>query len=402
MDQTRGTNIIVNGSKAFHDRLTTTYGQLILRLDDESYLMSDDNLKLSRLQESDIRRYDIKSGDIGKILRARPDINAIAITVTEYAVQFSKTAQILKPSLDDFAQIIGPTALVIDNASARSILNAVQNRGGCLVKGSCIIGVGSNMPEAVAACQIIEKACEAEILGSKVGGVKYLASDVLTSLRDDYLSSYSIANTDEYVNYIGHDDKEFELRNALIECGKQMCRDDLVHGCFGNLSVRFNENEMLITPSGMDYFQIKIEDIVKVNLNTMEYGDQRKPSSESKLHAEMYKKLPGCDAILHAHSSACSVFAAAQAGFIIEDPTLRNLIGDLLVADYAPSGSDELAANAVEVMKNTHAAVLPNHGTIFYGPSLDVVRAIANAVEARAANLLGYNRAETPDEEQEN
>lgn len=400
MDQTKGTQIIVNGGKAFHDRLTPTYGQLILRLDDESYLASSENLRLSRLQSDDVARYDINSGDIGAILKSRSDINAIAIIVTEYAVKYSSEDKVIKPSLDDFAQIIGPDAPIIDNVTSRLVLNAVQNRGGCLVRGVCIIGVGRNMPEAVAAAQIIEKACEAEQLASKIGGVKYLDTEVASALHEDYLKSYSIANTEEFVNYIGHNEDEFNKRNLLIECGKQMCKDDLVHGCWGNISIKLNDNEMLITPSGMDYFDIKIEDIVKVNLDTLEYGDQRKPSTESRLHANMYKSLPGCNAILHAHSNACSVFASANAGFIMEDPTLKSLIGDLLVAEYAPSGSDELAANVVETMKKTHAAVLPNHGTIFYGPDLDVVRAIANAVEAKATNLLGYNKVEEKNDEE--
>lgn len=393
MDQTRGTELLVNGGKAFHDRLSTAFGQLIIRLDDESYLASRENLKLSKLEASDIVRFDIKSGDLGKILSSRSDINAIATIVTEYAVKYDTDADSMKPSLDDLAMIIGPSVPIIDNASSKAVLSAVQDRGGCLVRGTCIIGVGRNMPEAIAAAQTIEKACEVELLCDRVGGVKYLDMNSAVKLRNEYLSSYSLANTDAFVNYIGHNDEEFNLRNSLIECGKQMCKDDLVHGCWGNISVRLNENEMLITPSGMDYFDIKIEDIVKVNLDTLEYGDQRKPSTESKLHADMYKSLPGCEAILHTHSNACSVFAAGNAGFRIEDPTLNKLIGDLLVADYAPSGSDELAANVAEVMKHTHAAILPNHGTIFYGPSLDVVRAIALAVEAKAANLLGYNKA---------
>lgn len=399
MDQTKGTTILVNGGKAFHDRLTTTYGQFVLRLDEDSYLMSDENLRLSRIQESDIKRYDINSGDIGRILKSRQDINAIAITLTEYGVNCSKRVSALAPSLDDFAQIIGPDAPIIEKMSARSILNAVQNRGGCLVKGSSIIGVGSSLPEAITACQVIEKACEIELLADKIGGAKHLSSDIRNRLREDYINSHKTANAEEYVNYIGHDDKEFELRSALIECGKQMSRDDLVHGSLGNISLRLNEKEMLITPAGMNYFDIKIEDIVKVNLDTLEYGDQRRPSSESRLHAEMYKSLPGCDAVLHVHSSACSVFAAAQAGFVLEDPTLKTLIGDLLVVDYALPGSDQLISNVLDVMKDTHAAVLSNHGTIFYGPSLDLVRAIANAVEAKAANLLGYNNQEVEDEQ---
>ncbi len=401
MNQTKATTILVNGGKAFHDRLATYFGQLIIRLDDESYLATKANLKLSKLKEEDVVRYDIKTGDLGAILKSRSDIDAIAILVSEYVVKYNPDAKAMRPMLDDLAQIIGPNIPIVDSASSATILKAVQDRGGCLVRGVCALGIGRNMAEAIAAAQIIEKACATELLVGKIGEAKYLPTDIAADLRSEYLNSYAIANTEDFVNYIGHNDEEFKKRNLLIECGKRICKDDLVQGCWGNLSVRLNDDEMLITPSGMDYFDIKIEDIVKVNLNTLEYGEQRKPSTECKLHADMYRNLSDCEAILHTHSSACSVFAAANAGFRTTDPALKELIGDVLVADYAPSGSDELASNVVEVMNNTHAAVLPNHGTIFYGPSLDVVRAIANAVEAKAANMLGFNKSETRGEGEE-
>ena len=178
-----------------------------------------------------------------------------------------------------------------------------------------------------------------------------------------------------------------------------MADDSLVHGCWGNLSVRLNDEEMLISPSGMDYFDIRIEDIVRTSIETLEYGDQRKPSTESQLHAWMYKFLPDCGAIIHTHSNALCVLSALHAGFKIEDENLQKLIGDVLVSEYAPSGSTDLAKNALRSMLNTHAIIQPNHGALFYGPSLDVVLAIANAVEARAANLIGYKKVAVEEEE---
>jgi ribulose-5-phosphate 4-epimerase/fuculose-1-phosphate aldolase len=45
----------------------------------------------------------------------------------------------------------------------------------------------------------------------------------------------------------------------------------------------------------------------------------------------------------------------------------------------------------VSVLKDTHACIIPHHGAVFYGPSLDVVLAIAEAVEMRARNLLSFD-----------
>ncbi|MDD5823448.1 MAG: class II aldolase/adducin family protein [Firmicutes bacterium] len=399
MDYNKGVRAISQNAKAFRDRYRSPFGQMILRLDDEAYLMSRENLKLSKVTENDVKEYDINTGDIGAILRALPDVNAIVFAVTEEMTVCSSKGEALKPALDDFAMLIGTDAPVLENATAKNIAKALQNRGGCLIKGSGAFGVGSNLPEAVAAVQIIQKACEVEVLGSSIGEIHYLDPAVSAKLRANFENSYSIANKEEFVNYIGHNETEFDLRNALIEAGKQMADDSLVHGCWGNLSVRLNDEEMLISPSGMDYFDIRIEDIVRTSIETLEYGDQRKPSTESQLHAWMYKFLPDCGAIIHTHSNALCVLSALHAGFKIEDENLQKLIGDVLVSEYAPSGSTDLAKNALRSMLNTHAIIQPNHGALFYGPSLDVVLAIANAVEARAANLIGYKKVAVEEEE---
>ena len=393
MNLEQGIKLVIDGSKAFHSRLISVFGQMALRLDDEKYLLTTENLKLSNLHSEDVAVYDINTGDLGAIFRARPDINAIVIGVTADSVEVSKRGP-LTATLDDLAMLIGPDVPVAKSSDSKAVLKAISNRGGCFVEGVGIIGVGRNMQEAAAAVQIIEKGAEAETKGALVGGSKKLDAKVADSLRKYHLENYSIVNSEDYVDFVGFDESEFTLRNSLIEYGKKMCKDDLVYGSWGNLSVRLNEKEMLITPSGMDYFEIKPEDVVKVNITNLEAHGARKPSTESLLHAAMYKYLPGCDAIMHTHSSGCSVFASAQAGFVIEDPALHEIIGDVLVADYAPSGTKKLAVNAVSTLQHTHAAILANHGAIFYGPELDVVLAVANAVEAKACNLLGYGRSE--------
>ena len=180
------------------------------------------------------------------------------------------------------------------------------------------------------------------------------------------------------------------MRGMMIECGKALERTDLVQGTWGNISMRLDENHMLITPSGMDYFEIQMEDIVRLDLDSSDYGMQRVPSSEYRLHAGLYKADPDCNAIIHTHSNGCSVFAAANAGFRIDSPELENVIGDLHVSEYASPGTDALTESVMKALNNTHACIIANHGAIFYSHSLDLTLAIANAVEARACNLLGF------------
>ena len=392
MDITTAKEALLKRSNAFQERYFTAYGQLVLRVNEETYISSRENLRLSKLTEKDFDLFDINTGDIGRIFSSRNDINAIVFICTEAAVRFSKENQIMRPALDDLAQIIGPDVTVCPDGTARTLLKALRNRRGCFIQGSGIIAVGDTIEEAIAGARILEKSAEAEIYSGKLNGLQYLDPTTAQELHKYYDGSYSKVNQKEKVDFISSGVEEFQLRNRIIDCGKDMSRSELVQGSWGNISLRLNPDTMLITPSGMDYFSIRTEDIVRMNIHDLKYGMQRKPSSEYRLHAALYRRYPECNAIIHTHSNGISAFAAAHAGFRISEPPMDQLIGDMHCSEYRTPGTDELCDSIMEAIEGSHACIIANHGAIFYGNDLDVTLAIANAVESRACNLLGFGQ----------
>ena len=392
MDINTAKEALLKRSNAFRERYFTAYGQLVLRVNEETYISSRENLRLSKLTEKDFDLFDINTGDIGRIFSSRDDINAIVFVCTEAAVRFSKETQIMRPALDDLAQIIGPDVTVCPDGTARTLLKALRNRRGCFIQGSGIIAVGDTIEEAIAGARILEKSAEAEIYSGKLNGLQYLNPAAAQELHKYYDGSYSKVNQKEKVDFISSGAEEFQLRNRIIDCGKDMSRSELVQGSWGNISLRLNPDTMLITPSGMDYFSIRTEDIVRMNIHDLKYGMQRKPSSEYRLHAALYRRYPECNAIIHTHSNGISAFAAAHAGFRISEPPMDQLIGDLHCSEYRTPGTDELCDSIMEAIEGSHACIIANHGAIFYGNDLDVTLAIANAVESRACNLLGFGQ----------
>lgn len=392
MDINTAKEALLKRSNAFRERYFTAYGQLVLRVNEETYISSRENLRLSKLTEKDFDLFDINTGDIGRIFSSRDDINAIVFICTEAAVRFSKENQIMRPALDDLAQIIGPDVTVCPDGTARTLLKALRNRRGCFIQGSGIIAVGDTIEEAIAGARILEKSAEAEIYSGKLNGLQYLDPTIAQELHKYYDGSYSKVNQKEKVDFISSGAEEFQLRNRIIDCGKDMSRSELVQGSWGNISLRLNPDTMLITPSGMDYFSIRTEDIVRMNIHDLKYGMQRKPSSEYRLHAALYRRYPECNAIIHTHSNGISAFAAAHAGFRISEPPMDQLIGDMHCSEYRTPGTDELCDSIMEAIEGSHACIIANHGAIFYGNDLDVTLAIANAVESRACNLLGFGQ----------
>lgn len=399
MDINTAKEALLKRSNAFQERYFTAYGQLVLRVNEETYISSRENLRLSKLTEKDFELFDINTGDIGRIFSSRDDINAIVFICTEAAVRFSKENQMMRPALDDLAQIIGPDVTVCPDGTARTLLKALRNRRGCFIQGSGIIAVGETIEEAIAGARILEKSAEAEIYSGRLNGLQYLDPAAAQELHKYYDGSYSKVNQKEKVDFISSGAEEFRLRNRIIDCGKDMSRSELVQGSWGNISLRLNPDTMLITPSGMDYFSIRMEDIVRMNIHDLKYGMQRKPSSEYRLHAALYRRYPECNAIIHTHSNGISAFAAAHAGFRISEPPMDWLIGDMHCSEYRTPGTDELCDSIMEAIEGSHACIIANHGAIFYGNDLDVTLAIANAVESRACNLLGFGQR--PDTEEE-
>lgn len=398
MDINTAKEALLKRSNAFRERYFTAYGQLVLRVNKETYISSRENLRLSKLTEKDFDLFDINTGDIGRIFSSRDDINAIVFICTEAAVRFSKENQVMRPALDDLAQIIGPDVTVCLDGTARTLLKALRNRRGCFIQGSGIISVGETIEEAIAGARILEKSAEAEIYSGRLNGLQYLDPAAAQELHKYYDGSYSKVNQKEKVDFISSGAEEFQLRNRIIDCGKDMSRSELVQGSWGNISLRLNPDTMLITPSGMDYFSIRTEDIVRMSIHDLKYGMQRKPSSEYRLHAALYRRYPECNAIIHTHSNGISAFAAAHAGFRISEPPMDQLIGDMHCSEYRTPGTDELCDSIMEAIEGSHACIIANHGAIFYGNDLDVTLAIANAVESRACNLLGFGQM--PDSEE--
>ena len=390
MKYEQGAELMLDALKGIHGKFKKMYGQAALRLNDRSYLLTGGNKLMAEIDEDSFVVCDISTGNLGEIFMRRSDINAILFGITQDMVTVSEKGTAIRATLEDLAQLTGAELRVIPDASPEALLNVLKDTSVCLIKGIGGIAVGSNIRKAVAGIQIVEKACEAELHGRLIGNTVPIDRAAAELYRKEFRYDYVNRNEEDNVPFIGFDEEEFSRRGMLIEAGKNLVKNDLSYGSWGNLSVRLNEKEMLITPSSMDYFDIKPEDIVRVNINTLRYTDPRIPSGESMLHAAVYRQLPDCGAIIHTHSNAISVFAACEAGFAVNDPEIRELIGDVLLIGYAKPGSPELAAAVAQTMKHTHAAIIPHHGAVFTGPTLDTAFAIAEAVEKRARNILGF------------
>lgn len=69
---------------------------------------------------------------------------------------------------------------------------------------------------------------------------------------------------------------------------------------------------MLISPSGIPYFETEPEDIVLLDLQGHVLEGNRKPSSEYDLHSIFYANRPDVRSVVHTHSEYATTFACLQ------------------------------------------------------------------------------------------
>lgn len=156
-----------------------------------------------------------------------------------------------------------------------------------------------------------------------------------------------------------------EERKEIVEYGKKLITSNLTKGTGGNLSI-YNRKEklMAISPSGIDYFKIKPEDVVVLDLQGNKINGERDPSSELDMHIIFYANRDDIDAIIHTHT----VFATTISCLNITLPPVHYMIAlagpDIRCAKYATYGTPELAENAFQAMKDRYAVLLANHGLL--------------------------------------
>ncbi len=176
---------------------------------------------------------------------------------------------------------------------------------------------------------------------------------------------------------------EIELRKAVIETALGMNSSGLNQGSSGNVSVRSGDG-FLITPSALVYEECRSEDIVFVEMSGESSGE-RKPSSEWKMHRDIYCRYPDAGAILHAHPVWCSTLACLEKSI----PPFHYMVaiagGDSIpCAPYALFGTQELSDNLLATMKDYRACLLAHHGLVCYTFDLKKILPLALEVEALA------------------
>lgn len=163
-------------------------------------------------------------------------------------------------------------------------------------------------------------------------------------------------------------------RKLMCELGRRMWERGWVAANDGNLSRRLGEGLYLITPAGVSKGFLTPDMLVVVDSEgrAVSAGGTFRPSSETPLHLECYRRRPDVSGVCHAHPPAATAFACARMG--LEEPLLGEAVlslGRVPCAPYGRTGTEELPRAAGPLLEGHNAVLLSNHGAVTMGPDLE-------------------------------
>jgi len=180
------------------------------------------------------------------------------------------------------------------------------------------------------------------------------------------------------------------IKQKIVDTVKKEYRFQMVNMFEGNVSARLGDR-VFITPSQVDKEIMTAEMIIETDLSgkIIYQPEGLKPSSELKMHLEVYRIRPDVRAVVHNHSTYATAFAVNAMPLVSEALTEMNLtFGEIPVVPYGTPGTEKIYKDFDKYLGNRRAVLLANHGVLAFGADLPTAYSNAEAVEKIAQTLF--------------
>jgi L-fuculose-phosphate aldolase len=185
------------------------------------------------------------------------------------------------------------------------------------------------------------------------------------------------------------------FRQEIAALYREVGARGLIVGSSGNVSARAGRG-MLITPTGTQGGNVTPEGLVETTLDG-HYDGSIRPSSEWRMHAEIYQSAPRAMVIVHTHSDYATALACLNLPLPAFHYDIAGFGGDQVpLAPYATFATPELARLAAAAIAGHSACLLANHGMICHGPDAAAALLTALRLEAMCRQYLIARAAGTP------
>lgn len=179
----------------------------------------------------------------------------------------------------------------------------------------------------------------------------------------------------------------------LIDAGRWVAEKGMTWGSAGNMSIRLNEEEMLITASGTSFGALAEDSFTLYNIKTGEWSGG-KPSKELPVHLAVYQQSPWAGAVLHA-SPFHTTLAAATDLKLRNDLFVENMyyLQRMAYIRYEHPGSKGLAEAVADVAAQANVILMKNHGVILYDATMAEAQQTLEVLENTCRMCLAARQA---------
>ena len=193
-----------------------------------------------------------------------------------------------------------------------------------------------------------------------------------------------------------------KLKQAVYEANMELPKRNLVTYTWGNVSGIDRESGLVvIKPSGVEYEDLKPEDLVVLNLDGEVVEGDLNPSSDLATHLALYKAFPKIGGVTHTHSRWATIYS--QAGISVPAlgtthadhfygavPITRKLTAEEIAGNYEAETGNVI----VETFENLDPMAIPgvlvhSHGPFTWGKN--AMKSVENAIVLEEVAFMARN-----------
>ncbi len=368
-------------SRIYKRGMTTTSGGNISIIDDNGDIW----VTPSAIDKGSLRASDIicvkKDGTIvGKhkpssefpfhkaIYEARPDIKSVIHAHPPALVSFSIVRKIPNTNIISQAKhICGPIGYAKYELPGSDKLGEViadefkKGYKAVIMENHGTVLGGSDLTDAFERFEMLEFCARTILYGSQIGTPNYLTDEEINSFEKQAAHMLPEMESTEHLP------DEVEKRLQICNIVKRSCEQGLMISSYGTVSMRWKDNDFLITPTDVSRWDMSLEDIVQIKGGKREKG--KIPSRATWIHQEIYKNNPGVNSIIMTQSPYLMAFGITKSYLNVRTiPESWIFLQDIPSVKY---GTHFKFNNNSEIVENcTTALIIENDSVIITGDKL--------------------------------
>lgn len=303
------------------------------------------------------------------IYKNRPEIKAVLHAHPPALVSFSIVRQIpdtnVIPQAKHICGPIGyaPYALPGSNELGDVIADEFKKGVNAVIMENhgTVVG-GTDLNDAFQRFETLEFCARTLINGSTIGKPNYLTNDQIKEFENQ------IPHLLPEMKDASYPSDERAIREQIRKIVLRACEQGLMISSYGTVSVRWRENDFLITPTNVARWDIQLKDIVQIKNGMREPG--KIPSRSTWLHQEIYKRYPHVNSIILTQSPYLMAYSVT--GEKIDVRTIPESWIFLQDIPNVPFGSHFAGKETIlELLsENTPAVIINNDSVLVTGDQL--------------------------------